>query len=34
MYTRVMKAAQQRKDHEMLTRLCEVANGDLAAVEA
>ena len=33
-YTRVMKAAEQRKDHEMLTRLYGVALGDLVAVEA
>ena len=34
MYTRVMKAAEQRKDIEMLTRLCGVAIGDLVAMEA
>ena len=33
MYNRVMDAAGQRGDHQMLTRLCGVANCDLDAVE-
>ena len=34
MYTMVLRAAEQRKDTEMLTRLHGVPNGDLVAIEA
>ncbi len=34
MYTNILEAAEQRSDHEMLTRLHGVPNGDLVAVEA
>ena len=34
LYTKVLRAAEQRQDHELSTRLLVAANGDLVAVEA